>query len=198
MGEKSLGKFFVYCLLILLLFLVMIKLVFTFGGNLFRAELIVLLFLMILSLIGFSGYSNRWGERALFFVFVLGLGNLILIWYFTKDLYILPLFLVLVGFMIGMPKKEEKEIDSGSSIKIEPYGDVFEEKLREDPQVEIIEDDGKKSTFSPGKYVASNRGSVYHEPKCDWAKKIVEGRRVWFNDRKEAEKKKYKAHSCVN
>ena len=40
-------------------------------------------------------------------------------------------------------------------------------------------------------------GSVYHEPKCEWAKRIVEGRRIWFKDKREAQRKKYKAHKCV-
>jgi len=51
--------------------------------------------------------------------------------------------------------------------------------------------------FSPGKYVASKNSNNYHEPKCDWAKKIAKVRRVWFATKEEAWEKGYKAHSCV-
>ena len=50
---------------------------------------------------------------------------------------------------------------------------------------------------SPGKYVASNMSNVYHEPKCEWAKRIAKNRRVWFKDKREATNKKYRKHACV-
>ncbi len=49
----------------------------------------------------------------------------------------------------------------------------------------------------PGKYVASISSTYYHEPKCEWAKKIMKSRQVWFNDKKEAWEKGLKKHDCV-
>lgn len=182
--EKNLGKFFVYCGLILILFLVMIPLIFSFKGRMVRAEVLVLSFLMLLSFVGFAGYRTRWGERVLFFVFLIGLGNLIFIWHISCRLFMLPLFLGLVGCLMSFPKRRE-EVDWDELPEVpEPHSEVFEE---EKPKV----------THSPGKYVASSMGSVYHEPKCNWAKKIAEERRVWFKDKKEAQKKKYRKHKCV-
>ena len=54
-----------------------------------------------------------------------------------------------------------------------------------------------KAKFIPGKYEASKRSNVYHEPKCDWAKKIQKVRQVWFASREEALNKGYKKHDCV-
>ncbi|MBS3166419.1 hypothetical protein J4444_04820 [Candidatus Woesearchaeota archaeon] len=54
-----------------------------------------------------------------------------------------------------------------------------------------------KATYSPGKYVASKRSNQYHEPRCDWAKKISKEHRVWFADKKEAVSKGYTEHSCL-
>jgi len=59
------------------------------------------------------------------------------------------------------------------------------------PQSKIL------SKHSPGKYVASKQSNVYHEPKCDWAKKIAKNRQLWFNTKENAWEKGYKGHSCV-
>lgn len=190
--KKSLGKFFVYCILILALFLVMIQVMFSFSGKIVKLEIIGLCFLMLLTLIGFVGYNCRWGERVLFFVFLFNLGNLIWIRYFTNDLFMLPLFLTLFGFLMAFPKKRQfGESGCGEDLLMQ-CDDVLEEPpVKENTEAKI------KAEFSPGKYVASKMGSVYHVPKCEWAKKIVEERRIWFGDKEEAEDKKYKAHKCV-
>ncbi|HLC52194.1 MAG TPA: hypothetical protein VJI98_03030 [Candidatus Nanoarchaeia archaeon] len=51
--------------------------------------------------------------------------------------------------------------------------------------------------FLPGKFVASNYGTVFHTGVCSWASKIDKKRRVWFRSEKEAVSKGYKEHSCV-
>lgn len=199
-AEKSFGKFFVYCGLILIFLLVMVQIVFSFGGKFLKGELLMILFLMILSLVGIFGYTKRWGERVLFFVFLLGLANLVFIWYLTKDIFMLPMFLVMVGFLMSLPKpmieEDGNNHNHSETFDVEEYGNSEEEE----PKIEVIEDKKTetKKEFEPGKYVASKMGSVYHEPKCNWAKKIVKDRQVWFNDKKEAQKQKYKPHNCVN
>lgn len=51
--------------------------------------------------------------------------------------------------------------------------------------------------FSPGKFVASNYGNVFHAGVCFWAGKIEEKRRIWFMTKKEAVSKGYKEHKCI-
>lgn len=78
------------------------------------------------------------------------------------------------------------------------------EKKNELKNENTVEDENKPAgksvvsvAFTPGKYVASSRGNVYHEAKCDWAKKVSKTHRLWFNSKKEAEDKNYKSHGCV-
>ena len=54
------------------------------------------------------------------------------------------------------------------------------------------------AVHSPGKYIASKYGNTYHEPKCEWARKINKTHQVWFAVKENAWEKGYKAHSCVN
>jgi len=195
MAEKKLGKFFTYCFLTLFLFLVMMQVVFSFKGKLIRAEVLILMFLMFLSLMGFAGFRKSWGERILFFMFLIALGNMLFIWYFTCKLFMLPLFLILVGFLMSFPKKVERDVFEGECEG--PYSEVFEEPPARGATEEPAAKKTPETTYSPGKYVASNMGSVYHEPKCQWAKRIAEDRRIWFKDKREAQSKKYKKHKCV-
>ncbi len=55
----------------------------------------------------------------------------------------------------------------------------------------------RKTTYKPGKFVASSRSNIYHAPKCEWAKKIKKERRNWFKSKEAAWEKGYKAHNCV-
>ncbi len=55
----------------------------------------------------------------------------------------------------------------------------------------------KVTLHSPGKYLASKYGNTYHEPRCEWAKKINKSHQVWFAAKENAWEKGYKAHDCV-
>ena len=71
-------------------------------------------------------------------------------------------------------------------------------KDEEDEDFEPIEEEESVSKeFQPGKYIASKNASTYHAPKCDWAKRIKKSNQIWLDDEKEAKKKGYKAHSCL-
>lgn len=201
--KKSLGKFFVYCGLAFILFLVAVPIIFSFGGKLIRAEIIIFLFLIFLSLVSFLGYHRSWGEKILFFVFLLYLANLLFIWYFTKKLFVLPLFLSLVGFLLALPKKAKAdawEKDFEKAVK-EDKPALFSQDFDEEKKEAFDQPEAKPKPevkYSPGKYLASQMSNVYHIPTCDWAKKIAAGRRVWFADKKDAKKKGYRPHSCVD
>ncbi|MBI4983645.1 hypothetical protein HZC32_03300 [Candidatus Woesearchaeota archaeon] len=101
------------------------------------------------------------------------------------------LLLALVGFLISLPGREAVL----AAVSGEPHSMVFDS-----PPVgkEVAAEEKKPEVkFTPGKYVASKSSNTYHEPKCDWAKKIYPARRIWFNTSGEAKEKGYKAHSCV-
>ena len=82
------------------------------------------------------------------------------------------LLLSTLGMLIALAhiKREEEDFD-------------FEETVHEE--------------FTPGKLIASKFGKTYHAPKCDWALKIKEANRVWFDSDADAKKAKYKKHTCL-
>jgi len=209
--EKNFGKLFFYAIVLVLLFFGMIRIFINGTGKFFNLELLGFLFLLVLALIGFIGYAKVWGERVLFFVFLFYLVNLVLVWRYTDGISFLLLFLALIGFLMAVPKKvcsscePESEVAPKliSKVSGEPHSEVFdvpavkvEEKV---PKVVAKKVVAKKpaAKHSPGKYVASNMSNVYHEPKCEWAKRIAKNRRVWFKDKREATNKKYRKHACV-
>ncbi len=108
---------------------------------------------------------------------------------------------------MSLPRKEEEDLEVQESeveTYSEPHSEVYDPvEPVETPVVEVTEKKTvekkavKKAVHSPGKYVASTGGNVYHEPKCDWAKRIVKKRMLWFKDKRAANRKGYRGHSCV-
>ncbi len=157
----------------------------------FRTELIMVLIFFLIAIIIIVGvYKNRnwaWKLATIYFLafminnFLLYLGPLSI-----TSKYSLTTLLSAIGFVISTinikreeESEEEIEIEPPKEVKVKPYGEK------------------KNTEFTPGKYVASKTGSVYHAPKCDWAKKINTKNRVWLEDKAEAKNKGYNKHSCV-
>ena len=204
--EKNVGKLLVYAIILVLLFFGMIRIFINETGKFFGLELLGFLFLLLLALIGFIGYAKVWGERVLFFVFLFYLVNLVLVWKYKDGISFLLLFLALIGFLMAAPKRVyaccEEEDSQTKVVDEEPHSEVFDVpvvKVKEVPKTVTKKVAAKKKVakHSPGKYVASNMSNVYHEPKCEWAKRIAKNRRVWFKDKREATNKKYRKHACV-
>ena len=189
MTSKSTGKLFLQGFLLVVLFFGLTRIVATSEGLFASIELAGLLFLLLLSVVGFVQY-HKWGERAVFFVFLFYLSNLVLIGYFYGSLYLVILLASLFGFLVSLPTRSSpsKKDEKSASAVPSPVRDV-PKPAEEAPK--------PKATFSPGKYVASKRSNVYHEPKCEWAKKIQKERRLWFVSKEEAWEKGYKAHGCL-
>jgi hypothetical protein len=118
-----------------------------------------------------------------------------LIWYVWGSFHLVLVLIALIGFLMSMPKKcyccreetSDPDFNVNEAVK-EEIPEIAEEKKEVTKTV---------ATHSPGKYVASQQSNVYHEPKCNWAKKIKKSRRVWFADKKEAQTKGYRAHACA-
>ena len=223
---RSKLKLCIYAVLLLVLLFSLINILVPLGGYPFILEFLGLLLLVVLSVIGFAGYSRHWGERAFFFVFLLYLGNLLLIWYFLEALYVVLLVIALIGFLLAVPRagsvSSSRPQGSGKGrypghmekVPVEksavPYSEVFEPentkaeaRLAEKKSEKSLEKSEKKveknveTTFTPGKFVASRQSNTYHFPRCDWAKKIYKARQVWFKSKEEAWEKGYRAHSCI-
>ena len=181
-----------HSLLLVALFVGLIFIITGLRGKLFSLEIAALALFMVLAL---SGYLSKRGERVFFIFFSLYALNLILLWYFVGVLYVILLVLSLAGFFLAFPPSAMPPLPLPSKPKEsppEPHSQVFDA-----PPPEKKTPPEKKVSFSPGKYLASKMGNTYHEPKCEWAKKIAKERRVWFVSKEEAWEKKYKAHGCV-
>ena len=178
MGESKFS-FFVTDIILLIVFLGLIRVIFTLGGIGFLLELIaivVLLFIAIIALIpAYSGSRGGWGFLSgVFFLILLDLLLIYLRINRTGKAFLLTALFAAIGFIISVINiKKEEEIEEPSE--------------KEEPVY---------TNFEPGKYVASKTGSSYHIAKCDWAKKIKKKNQVWFDSEEEA-KKNFKPHSCL-
>lgn len=202
---KSSGKLLLHGLISVLLLFGLVEIIVNAKGLFLHLELAGLVLLIVLSFLGLAGYKS-YGERVLFLVFLLYMANLVLIWHFYSLLYFVLLLISLVGLLMSFPRSKKKGKKSRNPVTNEPASVVFDNT----PKVEIVHDEPKKEEkkekkqekpkvkHSPGKYVASKRSNIYHEPKCDWAKKIKKDRQLWFPEKKDAQKKGYRKHSCVN
>ncbi len=198
-NDKSVGKLFFYALLLVVLLFGLIRVLINAGGNFFRLELLGFLVLLAMSVAGCIGYAKAWGERVLFGVFVVYLINLVLMWYVTRELSIILLVLGVVGFISSIPRTAASSKPPAPK-SAEPHSVVFDAQEKKAEVKEEQKNEAQKATakFTPGKYLASKSGNVYHEPKCDWAKKIRKARQLWFNTKEEAWEKGFKAHGCVS
>lgn len=195
--EKSrrLAFLIAYAGLLVLLFYGLVRIVGAAGGKFFLLEFTGLLALLLISLGAFMSYGKTAGRTLFFAIFLLYLSNLILVWYFTGALYLMLVVLAVLGFVISFPLHKPK---AAQAKKKEEKNEELHSMIFEEPKEEAVKSKSKSSTiYSPGKYVASKNSNVYHEPKCDWAKKIEKSRQVWFDDKKDALEKGFRMHSCV-
>jgi len=195
MKQKSTGKFLFQSLLLMIL-LVCLALK-GFSTSMESIAFAVLLLLCVVSLVTYKTY----GEKILFVIYSLFVLDIVVLWLPTNSLYFTLLMVCLLGLWISMPGRKSEESTEDVVTKPSPPPQKVVDGKVVPPKAEtkeIITAPAKsKTTFSPGKYVASKRSNVYHEPKCEWAKKIQKDRQLWFADRKEALNKGYKKHSCV-
>lgn len=184
MGESKLS-FFVVDIILLIVFLGLVKTIFSLGGLAFLMELLFVSVLIIIAFIAlipsYSGSRGGWGFLSA--VFLLILADLLIIYAFTQragTIFLGTLFFTALGFLISAMKIKRKE----HHYHAEP-----EQKAAE-VEKEVY------TNFEPGKFVASKTGTTYHIPKCDWAAKIKKKNQIWFDDEKEA-RKRFSPHNCV-
>lgn len=190
--SKQITLLILYALVLGLLFYGLVRILDAGGRRFFLLELTGLLVLLLLSLWAFLSSGTSKGRNLFFMVFLLYLGNLILIWYYSGALYLVLTLLAAFGFILSFPWAGTAKIPP-SKPKEELHSMVFEEPQGKEEPVK----NAPATAYSPGKYVASRSSNVYHEPKCDWAKKIQKSRQVWFEDKKEAVEKGFRKHGCV-
>ena len=167
------------------------------------AEAVLFSVLLLLCVVSLVAYKN-FGKKTLLVFYSLFVLDIVVLWLPANSLYFTLLIVGLLGFWVSMPSRKqcrEDECGSCEPVSSPPPQKVVDGKVVPPPKAETkveAKETAVKTKFTPGKYVASKRSNVYHEPKCEWAKKIQKDRQLWFADRKEALNKGYKKHSCVN
>ena len=56
----------------------------------------------------------------------------------------------------------------------------------------VVEEQGTNEQVFEGKFVGSAKSDKYHWPDCQWAQRIAEENKVWFNTEEEAQKAGYR------
>jgi len=169
------GKLITFSIILLVNFI--IEIFFTFNSHIFIREFILFWIFFIASVVLLFGIgaNAKWSAPWFAVFFSLQLLNFIYLYNNLVNMhniiFIAALFFSALGLLIAAA--------------------FIKRKIKKVPKTEIVE------SFEPGKYLASKTGSVYHAPKCDWAKKIKKQGQVWFNSESEAEEKGYKKHSCL-
>ncbi len=196
MAEHSFKRFLLHSFLSIIIFYFLARILFSVGGRLFFAELAFLAgAAFIFTVFVVLYFLTRWGERVIFFFYLANLANLVFLGYFQQRWHLLILLAALIGFVFSLVEtKTKKKPRTSETIETET---VPEEKTPEQlPQEPVKTAPDIKEEFKPGKFVASQNSTYYHQPRCDWAKKINRKRRVWFSSKEEAEEKGYKLHNC--
>jgi hypothetical protein len=151
--------------------------------NLFLLTLFILLAITIIGGV-YNGRNWAWKAASLYFLLFLIVISFmylnsrgVLVFGASSVLaaagFLLAVFNIQKERMLHAPPAPEEEHEEP---KVVPYGKV-------------------SKSYSPGKFIGSTRGGVYHTPKCDWAKRIRTP--TWFISEEEAKKKGYKPHSCL-
>ncbi len=188
--------FIINVIIVGILLVGLIRILATGGRYFFPLELAGFLVLAVLTAIAVAGFRRGWGNAVITGVLLLYLANLLLIWLFKGELYVVLLLLSLLGVLLGIasltwkasPQEQTEAKAAGHGVQ-QPVPGASKTVQGISKSV--------STTFTPGKYVASKTSNYYHAPTCEWAKKIMKSRQIWFQDKKEAWEKGLKKHGCV-
>lgn len=82
-------------------------------------------------------------------------------------------------------------------IKIENYGLASLKESVESQDTDKAEEGIKEAEKKQEVFVGSINSNKYHLPDCQWAKRIKEENRIWFESVEDAETKGYVPASCI-
>lgn len=183
-------------------FLTLILLVFSFlqglmsSGFVAVGEFTVVVLGLLLFLVGMVTYSHR-GKVVLFVLALLFALNGIVM--FGSSFLVPYALCALLNCLVAYPLPRIRSRNLPSAAVTADESVLFDEKSASvgSGDAEVVKNIKVETEFTPGKYVASLRSNQYHEPRCDWAKKIKRERQVWFKEKQDAWERGYRAHACV-
>ena len=203
------GKLIFHAIISTILLLSFIAILRAGSGLFFMMQLVFLMVGIILLLAGLITAPRTEKSLFFFFLYLLFIGDFIYVALVQGSFYIVLTILSIIGFFASIPQK----ISRKEKAPQEPHSIVFDENPKENTSAPADQEVRRKvsrakipaketsvsSTVKhiPGKYVGSSNSNIYHEPKCDWAKRIAKSRRIWFKKKEDAWEKGYKSHNCV-
>jgi len=205
--------------IIILALINVLEIILLLNTTMLQFELVAILFLLLLvfSMLFMLNQDYFWGMAL--FIFIINTINIAYLFLVFGGSYLLYMssILVILGLVFSIfnlskkprvrlrriptppkPKaieieKEIKGLEEEPNVIIEEYT-LKPEKKPKEPVYKVKE---VKKKYIPGKFIASKSSNKYHSPKCDWAKKIANKNRVWFESEAEAKHKGYSKHSCL-
>lgn len=199
------GRIIALSVLFLVNFLVLI--LFTFNNpHIFLLELFVIAVTLLIAFIIILGSykDSSWANGLAAFFFIVNLANVIYL-YFKITAYLLIVLLIVnvIGFIMSVSGSRKEYGEEIEEPVIRDYSkDTIDKELEErdykTPEIiladELVEELEEEMN---GKFVGSKTGNSFHEPGCDFAKRIKKDKRVSFATEKHAKAKGYRAHNCV-
>lgn len=203
------------------LFMIILSLIYTFStfiviftreGRLLVFEACLLFAFVIMAYIITKGIFNKknWAWTLSSYTFGIMFANAGYL-YFKTDIpfwYSLMFISAVIGFIYSIMRiksYEQFEYDKFKSklkrgvlsdeVIVEEIKPLKEDEILPSYEKEIAKSE-VKTRFTPGKFVASKTATTYHDPKCDWAKRIKPKNQVWFESAAKARKAGYKKHNC--
>ena len=176
-----------------MLFLVLIQLVVLLlhldklSGFVLGLEGIITLGFIFVGLIFLYGYKAEWE-----FISILGV-----LFFCFNMLNFLFLYFFVHGAVLLFIGEVASIISLLMAIERRPVCVCDEIEAPEPPKVEIFEEEKKTEKRKARKFVGSKNGKTFHKRSCPAAKRIPRKNRVYFTDKTEAHKLKYKEHKCV-
>ncbi len=166
------------------------------------SELLLVVVMAILGLMGLIFWVKPIGEYLFFYFSLCSMIYFSAVWFMQGSLYVTMLFLSVLMFFLTFPKKRASgHLDKGEpTISEQPHSMVFEPPsgVAENGESNENKEPSTIKTFSPGLYVASSNGLVFHAPTCNWARKVSKNRQIWLESKDDAKGKGYKAHNCIS
>ena len=98
MAQPLIKRFLFHSVLSIIIFYFLARILFSAGGKLFLAELVFLAgAAFIFTVFVVLYFLTRWGERVIFFFYLVNLANLVFLGYIQQRMHLLILLTALIG-----------------------------------------------------------------------------------------------------
>ena len=168
----------------------LLSLVFSLSTSFYKELFFTEIFILFAIVLMFGFYNGRdWAGKFAFIFFLLFGFNLLYLYRLLGHSLLIGLLILLSLIALFL------SLFSFGKTKENHFEEVQEKMPKFDSDDLFVEEIKPKSL---GVFVASKNSSVFHIPSCAFAKRTKKEDKVWFTNKAQATRKKYRAHTCVN